>query len=69
MLFINFARCHSFDSADLMRNATIADANDNIGLSNLIRECENISLLGVCSSTRACVRARSTPKNKIKIKD
>lgn len=47
MLFINFARCRSFDSADLVRNANIFDANDNIDLSNLIRECEIIPLLSV----------------------
>lgn len=54
MLFINFARCRSFDSADLVRNANITDANDNIDLSNLIRECENIPLL----SARACTSVR-----------
>lgn len=34
MLFINFSRCHSFDSADII----VRNANDK---SDLIRECEN----------------------------
>lgn len=34
MLFINFSRCRSFDSADFVRN----NANDK---THLIRECEN----------------------------
>lgn len=38
MLFINFARCRSFDSADLVGNATTA--NDKTQISDLIRECE-----------------------------
>lgn len=38
MLFINFARCHSFDSADLVGNATTA--NNKTQISDLIRECE-----------------------------
>lgn len=66
MLFINFARCRSFDSADLMRNANIADANDNIDLSNLIRECENISLLDACV---CCSLTHTHARREAKIKD
>lgn len=69
MLFINFARCRSFDSADLMRNATIADANDNIDLSNIIRECENISLLGMCVCMSSRAQSTLTQETEKNIKD